>query len=165
MAFPIVNAHVNSMEIGGILAGAATPLYKLFTSAIGYTIMDTPAVVDVSGMEFGMGITADSGSTAGRPTTASGASTLEFVFSSLGTTGTTAPSDNPLVTGDAFSNTLAGGWTTNLWRKSDGNTTGADLAAGDVIGLHVVANLTSPAGVGVALVQVAYIYGAPGEIN
>lgn len=165
MAFPIVNAHVNSLDITSKPITTISQNAFLYTMTFGYPIMDVPAVVDVSGMEFGVAVRQDSASGVGPQSIASGASTIELVFGSLGTTGTGAGSGNHLVTGEDFSNTLAGGWTTSLWRKADGNTTASDLAAGDVIGLHVVANLTGAVGIGIPTVQVAYIYGAPGDIN
>lgn len=161
MAFPIMNAEVNSMALQGKQVVTISPLPEVATSAVGYPILDIPAVVDVSGMEFGMTVLLGGGSTATQ-TIASGASTVEMIFSDSGSTGTTTPAD--LHGGDTFSNTVTGGWTVGLVRTGLGTST-TDLDADDVVSLHVVANLTGAAGIGQVGLKVAFIYGKPGAIS
>ena len=168
MAFPTMNANVNSAVLLGKPLGTASTTIsvsmELATGTFAYNLFEVPAVVDVSGMEFGVSILFASGTVVVPNTTiASGASTVELVFSDIGPTGTL--SAVTLSNADDFSNTPTGGWTSNLMQVGVGNTTAADLDADDVVGLRVIANLTTAGGVGGLQLTTAYIYGKPGVIN
>jgi hypothetical protein len=169
MAFPAMNAHVaNTILPGKPIATTSTTIsvsVELGTATSGYSLFEVPAVVDVSGMEFGISVLIASGSVVPPNTTiASGASTVELLFADLGATGTAAGSTNYLTNADDFSNTVTGGWTTGLMRTAGGTST-TDLDADDVIGIQSVANLTTVGGIGTAGIHVAYIFGKPGAIN
>ena len=171
MAFPTANAHSFGMSIPGKAVTTVTPLPQLQTGTFGYSMFNVPGVVDVSGMEFGVTVIADGGSGVNAGV-ASGASTIELLFADLGQStvntplagGSGAGSINHLTNPDDFSNTITGGWTTGLMRTAVG-TSVTDLDADDVIGLHVVANLSGSAGIGHVGVKVAYVYGKPGSIG
>ena len=169
MSFPSMNAKSLTAYVMGKPVGTASTTVsvhmELPTLSFGYVIAEVPAVVDVSGMEFGIHVAVAAGTVVPQNTTiASGASTVELVFADLGASGTQLATVNSLTNPDDFSNTVAGGWTSNLVRTGVGTGT-VDLDADDVFGLQVVANLTTVDGFGVVGVNINYIYGKPAVIN
>ena len=164
MAFPTMNAMVASTEVYDIANNAATSHAFLPTLAV-FPIAPVPGVVDVSGMEMhvalviGLG-TATDGSKV--QTTASGASTVEIIFGDGGTTATADPGGALLEGGEAFSNTVTGGFTLHQGFKGVGTST-TDLDADDWVSLQALANTTAL--VGAVTAGFAFVYGKPGAIN
>ena len=153
MGFPAINAHVTSQTLWPHDCNAQTSQLYLLTGAV-YPLFSTPAIVDVSGMEFALGLLQDATATAD-PTVvlqsiASGASTVEILFGDGGTTATTDPGANYLTNADDFSNT---------------GTSTTDLDADDWVSLEAVANITGAAGIGAVVAKTAFIYGKPAAIN
>jgi hypothetical protein len=167
MGFPAINAHVTSQTLWPHDCNAQTSQLYLLTGAV-YPLFSTPAIVDVSGMEFALGLLQDATATAD-PTVvlqsiASGASTVEILFGDGGTTATTDPGANYLTNADDFSNTVAGGYTAHGARVAAGTST-TDLDADDWVSLEAVANITGAAGIGAVVAKTAFIYGKPAAIN
>lgn len=169
MSFSPMNAKSSNGIIMGKPLGTGSSTVsvstELATSSFGLSLFEVPAVVDVSGMEFGMSVAIAAGSVVPNNTTiASGASTVALVFADLGATGTQLATTNHLTNEDDFSNTVTGGWTTGLMRTAVGTST-TDLDADDDVGVQIIANLTTAGGIGAAYVSVNYIFGKPGAIN
>lgn len=178
MAFPTMNAQAVHATIAGknVATGTITPIdsgNQLPTATAGYSLFQVPAVVDVSGMEFGVTVLGVAGSGTTHAGIASGVSTVLIRFCDLGTSGSSPASTNYLLGADNtvpvnrvsdFSNTPADGWTTGETKYAVGTTT-SDMDAADVIGMQLVHNLTTVAGFGVIGLNVNYVYGKPGAIN
>jgi hypothetical protein len=165
MSFPTMNAHVAQGVIIGKAVTTVTPLPQLATSTSLYSLFDVPAVVDVSGMEFGLTIHQDAAS-GGGVAMASGASTVVLRFGDGGTTGSQAASTNYLLTSGTadFGNSQAGGWVAGEMKARTGAST-TDLDADDVVGLQTLANLSGAGGIGHIGWTVAYLQGKPAVIN
>lgn len=169
MGFPTMNAAVVAGMIGGSIGAATSNKLELLAGTPVRPLFRVPAVVDVSGMEFDAAVGARWGSAASVTSIASGVSTITFVMADGGTTGSQAGSTNHLTLADPLS-AVAGfdnkgqSWTNGEMVKVTGSGT-TDLDADDVLGVHLVANLTTAAGFGHLHVSTAYIYGKPGTIN
>ena len=166
MSFPTMNAHAVSMSLVSKPVATTSPVLKLLTGTFGYSLFDIPGVVDVSGMEFGMSISADAATTLGDQVMASGASTVNLRFAELSGAGTQGASVNYLL-GTAtleFSNTLAGGWAAGEMKNLTGLST-KDIDADDIVGLQVYLNISGAGGLGAVNATVAYIEGKPSTIN
>ena len=161
MSFAAVNRHIVSTQVIEVAEGAGTTISFLATGSH-YPIFETPGVVDVSGMEFHIGILR-SGATAVTQVLASAGSTFALVFGDAGTTATgDTGADNVLTNEDDFSNTLTGWYTVHQARKAGGTST-TDLDADDWVNIQAVANATGL--VGSVIAGAAFIYGKPGAIN
>lgn len=158
--FPAMNAfHTQSILFG--IVSTTSPVLLLKAGA--YPFFNTPAVVDVSGMEFGVAIVL-AGDTIPGQTIASGATTVVFLHYDGGTTATNATGTNNLMSGAlAFSNSVTGGWTVHQNRTGVG-TSATDLDADDWVMVEV-ANISGAAGFGAALLTGHWIYGKPAVIN
>ena len=156
MALPVMNAHVVSTPVFDINNSSATTHWHLST-AKDYALFAVPHAVDVSGMELAIQFSA-AANTLLTQTIASAASTLELVVVDAGTAASGAAA---IQSGDDFSNTRAGGFTTHeAVSASPSGTT--DLDADDWLNLNVVANATNIAGV--VQVQAKFIHGIPAAI-
>ena len=156
MALPIMNAHVVSTSVFDINNSSATTEWQLST-AKDYALFAVPHAVDVSGMELAIQFSA-AANTLLTQTIASAASTLELVVVAAGTAASGAVA---IQSGDDFSNTRAGGFTTHeAVSASPSGTT--DLDADDWLNMNVVANASDIAGV--VHFQAKFIYGIPAAI-
>jgi hypothetical protein len=180
MAFPIMNANSISMSVVDGLAGDAnTYMFQLTLNTTGRGLFKTPAVVDVSGMEFQATIHQGAGTTQSVPAMASGASTVvvRFVDVASGDAGATITgllfsADTSFTATTAantqnvseFSNTVDAGWVTGEMKQAVGTST-TDLDAEDIVALQTVRNISGAGGIGVLAVNVNYVYGKPGAVN
>ena len=156
MALPVMNAHVVSTPVFDINNSSPTTQWQLST-AKDYALFAVAHAVDVSGMELAIQFSA-AANTLLTQTIASAASTLELVVVDAGTAASGAVA---IQSGDDFSNTRAGGFTTHeAVSASPSGTT--DLDADDWLNLNVVANATDIAGV--VQVQAKFIHGIPAAI-
>ena len=156
MALPVMNAHVVSTPVFDINNSSATTHWHLST-AKDYALLAVAHAVDVSGMELAIQFSAAANRLLTQ-TIASAASTLELVVVDAGTAASGAAA---IQSGDDFSNTRAGGFTTHeAVSASPSGTT--DLDADDWLNLNVVANATNIAGV--VQVQAKFIHGIPAAI-
>ena len=156
MALPVMNAHVVSTPVFDINNASPTTQWQLST-AKDSALFAVAHAVDVSGMELAIQFSA-AANTLLTQTIASAASTLELVVVDAGTAASGAAA---IQSGDDFSNTRAGGFTTHeAVSASPSGTT--DLDADDWLNLNVVANETNIAGV--VQVQAKFIHGIPGAI-
>jgi hypothetical protein len=169
MSFPAMNAQVVSGFIGGSVGAVTTNQLELLAGTAVHSFFKVPAVVDVTGMEFGATVAARWGTAASVTSIASGVSTITFVMADGGTTGSAPGSTNHLTLADPLSATAGfdnkgQSWTNGELVGVTGSST-TDLDADDVLGVHLVANLTTAAGFGHMRVSTAYIYGKPSSIN
>lgn len=159
MSFPYVNVQMLDRSVFGLDESAAT--YRLF-AATGYNnLMSVPAVVDISGMEFSVGVRGQAGSgkiVAGVP---SGTTTVLVNFSDGGPSGDNATAQT-YFSNDTWSNSTL--YAANIPRDGTGATFATDLDADDWLNFRVVANLSTSAGIGVLDVHVAYVFGKPGGV-
>lgn len=183
MSFPILNGQVvtaavsgknlSTLTIVGIDAGNV-----LQTATSQWSMFQIPAVIDVSGMEFGAAVYINAGTVLSVAGMASGASTIVIRMTDGGTTGSAPANTNYLFGADTsftattaantgrvadFSNSVDAGWTRGVMKTAVGTST-TDLDADDVMGFHLLANLSTAAGIFGMHVQASYIYGKPGRI-
>ena len=156
MALPVMNAHVVSTPVFDINNASATTHWHLST-AKDYALFAVAHAVDVSGMELAIQFSA-AANTLLTQTIASAASTLELVVVDAGTAASGAAA---IQSGDDFSNTRTGGFTTHQAMSASPSGT-TDLDADDWLNLNVVANATDIAGV--VQVQAKFIHGIPAAI-
>lgn len=169
MAFPTMNAQVVSGFLGGSIGAVTTNQLELLAGTMVHSFFKVPAVVDASAMEFGAAIGARWGTAASVTSIASGVSTITFVMADGGSSGTAAGSSNHLTIDDPVSTAAGFDNKSQLWQNGEivsvtGSST-TDLDADDVVGVHLVANLTTAAGFGHMRITTAYIYGKPAAIN
>ena len=137
-SFPYMNAQV----VAGMNNIVANEEWQLFS---------VPAVVDVSGMEFSLGIPVGAVLATSSYTT--------FLFTNAGSTGTASAQ---LLAGLENSSGTGTAWTANTPRDGAG-TSITDLDADDWVAVEIAGALSTPS-TGWTY-QVAYIYGKPGVIN
>lgn len=165
MGFPIMNAHSQMTFLTGRVDSATTdPDAHLFlpTGNV-YPLFASPAVIDVTGMEFALALTGEAATTQAADL-ASGASTWEIAFLDMGSTAT-GGTTNVLGGADGFSNTRTGGYTVHEGISGVLGTSTTDIDADDWTVLQVVANATGAVGVGSIVAGVNFIHGKPGGIN
>lgn len=161
MAFPYMNAASLSQPLFGLAGNVLTPVLSLVAG--NYNIASLPAVVDVSGMEFSVGVVskADTTTLSGGIAGGTGSSTVVVTFVDGGPTGD-ATGVAVLMDNDKFSNSAV--FTAQVPRDQVG-TALTDLDADDWVNFRVVANLTGAGGIGAVQIAIAYIYGKPAVIN
>ena len=169
MSFPSMNAETNSWFIGGSIGAVTTNQLELLGGTMVHSFLNVPAVVDVTGMEFGVTVGARWGTAASVTSIASGVSTITMIMADGGSTGSAPGSTNALTKADPASATPGFDNKGQPWQNGEmvtvtGSST-TDLDADDVLGLHLVANLTTAAGFGHIRGTVAYVFGKPGQVN
>ena len=158
MSFPAMNAQsVTKRFVGGSNPAAAVCTAGQLPSGP-HNLLSVPGVVDVSGMEFSLGIAADSIS--GQGTLAAGSTSAISITLSDG--GATGDNTTVAVLATAITSTVAWADTTP---KDVAGSSATDLDADDWINLHLTAVTTTTEGAGQVDVALAYIYGKPGAIN
>jgi hypothetical protein len=161
--FPTQNAMSVSRYLiqAGPVVAMSVSLHQLQSGQ--YNLFSVPAVVDVSGMEFSVGVALDasSGGTPGLAVaTADGSRTL-IAFQDGGPTG---DATGNAVLHELVSNT-ASAWVANVPRDVTGTST-TDLDADDWVNILMTDTGGNGAtAVGALELTVAYIYGKPGVIN
>jgi hypothetical protein len=162
MAFPSNNAKsVSRLVMSSAVATATGILERILTGQAG-NLFSVPGVVDVSGMEFSVGVLMDSGSgTKGIEASTADTSRLEVTFEDGGASGDNATAAQ-LFSASTLSSTTA--WVAYVPKDAAG-TTATDLDADDWVNFLIASNATTVPGIGVAEVAVGYIFGKPGVIN
>jgi hypothetical protein len=163
MGFPTNNA----MTVGRLVHRSTASSVTGIAEAIGtgqHNLFSVPAVVDVSGMEFSMGIEADAGSgTPGLAAVTGDASALSVAFNDGGPTGNNATA-GLLFAATVQLTTSTTTWTAQVPHDAAGTST-TDLDADDWVNFIVSAQPTSEVGAASMSTVVNYIYGKPGTIN
>ena len=157
MAFPIMNAQSITKTIAHLSVATTTGHGKLLDTGP-INVMSVPGVVDVSGMEFSIGLWRDSIS--GSVTSiAEAASAYKVTLSDGGATG-----DNTTVAilATELSNTAA--FAASVPKDTTGTRT-TDLDADDWVNFHVTAQPTTVSGMSAAHLALSYLYGKPAAIN
>jgi hypothetical protein len=160
MPFPYTNAQsVSRLVANGVSSTVGGFLGNLPTGQ--YNVFSVPGVVDVSGMEFSMGLRLGGLSgTPGLSGATDSASSATMTFSDGGPTGD-ATGAAALFT--AITDTA--GFVARVPRDVAG-TSSTDLDADDWVNWHLTINPnTTDAGAAMVDLVVAYIYGKPGAIN
>ena len=154
--FPTMNAKTQSRQVHlGTSSSATAVLEQLTTGPM--NLFSVPGVVDVSGMEFSIGVYDSTSGAAGLA--AQTGSVLQVTFSDGGPSG-----DNTAVAVlfTALTNTVA--WTETIPRDAAGSSA-TDLDADDWVNFHYVAKTATIPGIGMADAVAHYVYGKPGAIN
>jgi hypothetical protein len=156
--FPTLNAFSVSRLVAKTGISTATGFGNRLSTGQ-FNLFSVPGVVDVSGMEFSMGVAYDStGNTPGLVASTNSASSTTVTFSDGGPTGD-ATAAHSLFT--AISATTA--WTTHVPRDVTG-TSATDLDADDWVNFRVTVESTTVSGANAFDLAVAYVYGKPGSI-
>ena len=164
MAFPSNNAMTQNTFLSHMQSATTTSTFPFLKAGTYFPVLNVPAVVDVTGMEFSLSVVAEAATTVAQDIAGGAASTVFNVrFFDMGSTAT-GGTTNQLVDGEAFCATVAGGYTVHE-AKSDTGTSTTDLDASDWVTLGVIANTADNTGVGSAQTQVSFIYGKPSTIN
>ena len=164
MAFPSMNAMVQNTFLSHMQSATTTSTFPFLKAGTYFPVLNVPAVVDVTGMEFSLSVVAEAATTVAQDIAGGAASTVFNVrFFDMGQTATGATS-NQLVDGEAFCATVSGGYTVHE-AKSDTGTSTTDLDASDWVTLGVIANTADNTGVGAVMTQVSFVYGKPGAVN
>lgn len=165
MGFPIMNAHSQMSFLTGRVISATTDPDAHFFLPTGtvYPLFATPAVIDVTGMEFALALVGES-ATSQAQDLASGASTWEVAFMDMGSTAT-GGTTNVLGGADGFSNTRTGGYTVHEGISGVVGTSTTDLDADDWTVLQVINNATGADGVGTIIAGANFVHGKPAAIN
>ena len=160
MAFPTQNA--NSIALWLQRATVATTTGVVEAVIVGqHSLFSLPGVVDVSGMEFSVGVLADAISgTPGKDADATDGSLTAIAFSDGGQTGATTVAE--LYAATSFTTSVA--FAVNVSRDSSGTST-TDLDADDWVNFYLKTKPTTVAGIAQYNVEASYIYGKPGAIN
>ncbi len=156
--FPTLNANnvakrfvagTNATTLGSVTCGllASGPM----------NFLSVPAVVDVSGMEYSIGVFADNAGADGLA--AQSASIVSLALSDGGATGDATA---VAVLATAITNSTTA-WTSTIPRDVTG-TSATDLDADDWINFHVTTQAATVAGAGQVDVAIAFIYGKPGAL-
>jgi hypothetical protein len=160
MSFPTMNAQ----SVFGLFTNHAT-WATAETSARNevltgpFNLLNVPAVVDVSGIEYSFGVEADGAGAAGIGASTHDNSLLSVALSDGGATG-----DNTTVSVLATAITSSTAFTDTVPRDVSG-TSSTDLDANDWVNFHVVAQPTSVVGAAAIGVHLNFIYGKPASIN
>ena len=160
MAFPVMNAQVVSRLVGeGNINNTVTHIVKELTTGA-HNLFSVPAVVDVSGMEFSLGVVSDNTDGSAGLAAETGASAFRPAMSDGGTAGvgTAILFDN---SGGLSSSAVYTAYTPHY---ATGTST-TDLDADDWVNLRVTSNGATVAGAGFVNTQVSYVYGKPGSIS
>jgi hypothetical protein len=156
MAFPIMNAQSITKTIAHLTTATTTHHgAKLITDPI--NVMSVPGVIDVSGMEFSIGLWRDSISGSVTLQAATGGSQVTVTLSDGGASG-----DAKSILATAISNTAA--FVAAVPKDTTGTST-TDLDADDWVNFHVTAQPTTVSGISAAHLALSYLYGKPGAIN
>ena len=160
MAFPTQNA--NSVALWLQRATVATTTGVVEAVIVGqHSLFSLPGVVDVSGMEFSVGVLADAISgTPGKGADATDASLTAIAFSDGGPSGDGSVAE--LYAATSFTTSVA--FAVNVSRDSSGTST-TDLDADDWVNFYLKTIPTTVAGIAQYNVEASYIYGKPGAIN
>jgi hypothetical protein len=158
MSFPYMNTESVTKSLIG---SAMSTIIAYDTLPSGqYNIMSVPGVVDVSAMEFSIGIRYDA---AGTKTfgAVTGASTILIGAADGGASGD-ATSVAALFAD--ISNTVTAIFAANVPVDVAG-TSATDLDVDDWVNGHVGTSITGTTGAGAVDVAIGYLYGKPGGIN
>jgi hypothetical protein len=161
MAFPVMNAQVVSRLVGeGNLVNTVTHIVDGLTTGA-HNLFSVPAVVDVSGMEFSLGVVSDNTDGSAGLAAEVGTSAFRPVMSDGGSGGVDTAVLFDSSTGGLSSSTVYTAYTP----KDAAGTSTTDLDVDDWVNLRVTTNGATVAGAGNVNTQVAYVYGKPGAIN
>tara|TARA_Y100000310_G_scaffold252550_2_gene259263 strand:+ start:383 stop:865 length:483 start_codon:yes stop_codon:yes gene_type:complete len=160
MSFPYVNAKtVNSMVVG---KSHSTIIAKMQITSGNYNLFSVPGVVDVSAMEFSIGM--QWAANAARGKSASGNAGYDVGVVDGGTTG-------DLTGRGALFTSLNGSVGTNITQFAStipfdvAGSSATDLDADDWVNMLHLTSSTQGASFGVATCSAGYIYGKPAGIN
>ena len=161
MAFPTTNANSIALWLQRATVATTTGVVEAVITGQ-HSLFSLPGVVDVSGMEFSVGVLADAISgTPGKDADAVDASLTAIAFSDGGPTGD-ATTVAELYAATSFTTSVA--FALNVSRDSSGTST-TDLDADDWVNFYLKTKPTTVAGIAQYNVEASYIYGKPGAIN
>jgi hypothetical protein len=161
MGFPTMNALSVARWIQRATVSSATGIVEGIASGQ-HNLFSVPGVVDVSGMEFSVGIAADALSgTPGKGADATDASLTAVSFSDGGPSGD-ATTVAELYAATAMTSSVA--WAARVPKDSNG-TSVTDFDADDWVNLYQKTIPASVAGIAAYDLEASYIYGKPGAIN
>jgi hypothetical protein len=164
MAFPTMNARVVTPLLNhGWATGASANKVELHN--IEHGLFQLPAVVDVSGLEMAIATVLDQ-STGLTQTIVTGATTMTFKPYDGNTNASGATDNNELFAAEDFSNSNTGSSSFTVVHgamRAVGTST-TDLDADDWVNIDILSP-TGVAGIGVAQVSAAFIFGKPSTIN
>ena len=163
MAFPVMNAQVVSRLVGdGNINNTVNHYVKELTTGQ-HNLFSVPAVVEVSGMEFSLGVVSSATDGSKGLASETGASAFKPVMSDGGPTGDATGA--AVLFGDESSLSATGGaYAANVSKDVTGTST-TDLDADDWVNLRVTINGATVDGAGNVNTQVSYVYGKPGAIS
>jgi hypothetical protein len=156
--FPYTNAQSVTRGLYSPASASTDPHFQMQSGQ--YNLFSVPAVVDVSAMEFSIGVEWDA-TIANARGAVTGAAVIEIGASDGGPTGD-ATSVAALFTD--LNNTPTLQFAANVPVDVAGSST-TDLDADDWVNMHVGTNVSGTTGAGAFNYSVAYIYGKPSGIN
>jgi hypothetical protein len=156
MAFPIMNAQSITKTIAHLSVATTTGHGKMLDTGP-INVMSVPGVIDVSGMEFSIGLWRDSISGSVTLMAQTGGSQVKVTLSDGGATG-----DAKSILATELSNTAA--FAASVPKDTTGTST-TDLDADDWVNFHVTAQPTTVSGMSAAHLALSYLYGKPAAIN
>lgn len=161
MSFPTTNAKTLALWIQRATAASESGITEAIITGQ-HNLFSLPGVVDVSGMEFSVGILADalSGSP-GKGADATDASLTAIAFSDGGPTGD-ATTVAELYAASTFTTSVA--FAANVPRDA-GGTSATDLDADDWVNFYLKTVPGTVAGIAQYNIEASYVYGKPGSIN
>lgn len=161
MAFPTMNAKTIAGWIQGATVASTTDITEALITGQ-HNMFSLPGAVDVSGMEFSVGVLADALSgTPGKAADATDASLTAISFSDGGPSGD-ATTVAELYAATSFTTSVA--FAANVPRDATGSST-TDLDANDWVNLYIKTKPTTVAGIAAYNIEASYVYGKPGSIN
>lgn len=158
--FPTMNAQSVTKRFAGATGPSTTTVIGNIATGP-HNLLSVPAVVDVSGMEYSLGVAHDGLGVAGLSEASVAASQAAIALSDGGPSG-----DNTTVAilAAVLVPATASPFIDSVPQDVTGTST-TDLDADDWVNFHVTVQPTTITGVGAADVALAYIYGKPGSIN